>query len=29
MSRVYDGVIVIGEDLMELSLNPETPRTFR
>ena len=29
MSRVYDGVIVIGEDLMQLSLEPETPGTFR
>jgi len=29
MSRVYDGVIVIGEDLMELSVEPETPGTFR
>ncbi len=29
MSRVYDGVIVIGEDLMQLSLKPETPGTFR
>jgi ribonuclease Z len=29
MSRVYDGVIVIGEDLMRLSLKPETPGVFR
>ena len=29
MSRVYDGVIVIGEDLMQLSLKPEMPGIFR
>jgi ribonuclease Z len=29
MSRVYDGVIVIGEDLMQLSLEPETVGIFR
>ena len=28
MSRVYDGVIVIGEDLMQLSLEPENPGIF-
>lgn len=28
MSRVYDGVIVIGEDLMRLSLEPEEPGIF-
>jgi ribonuclease BN (tRNA processing enzyme) len=28
MSRVYGGVIVIGEDLMELSLRPEGPGIF-
>jgi ribonuclease Z len=28
MSRVYDGIIVLGEDLMELSLRPEKPGVF-
>ncbi|MGH6815244.1 MAG: MBL fold metallo-hydrolase [Hyphomicrobiaceae bacterium] len=28
MARVYAGVIVIGEDLMELSVEPETPGVF-
>ena len=28
MSRVYDGVIVIGEDLMELSADPKKPGVF-
>ena len=29
MSRVDDGVIVIGEDLMQLSLKTEMPGIFR
>ena len=28
MARVYDGTIVLGEDLMELSPQPETPGVF-
>jgi ribonuclease Z len=28
MSRVYDGVIVLGEDLMELTAQPEKPGIF-
>lgn len=29
MARIYDGVIVFGEDLMQLSAAPETPGVFR
>lgn len=29
MARVYDGVIVFGEDLMELTADPEKPGIFR
>ena len=28
MARIYDGVIVLGEDLMQLSANPERPGVF-
>ena len=28
MAGIYDGVIVFGEDLMELSVAPETPGVF-
>ena len=28
MARIYDGVIVFGEDLMELSADPKTPGVF-
>lgn len=28
MARLYDGVIVLGEDLMELSVEPESPGKF-
>ena len=28
MARIYDGVIVFGEDLMELSADPRTPGVF-
>ena len=28
MARIYDGVIVLGEDLMELSAEPERPGVF-
>jgi ribonuclease BN (tRNA processing enzyme) len=28
MTSVYGGIIVLGEDLMELSAVPETPGTF-
>jgi hypothetical protein len=28
MARIYNGVIVFGEDLMELSADPKTPVVF-
>jgi ribonuclease BN (tRNA processing enzyme) len=29
MARIYDGVIVLGEDLMQLSAQPPQPGVFR
>jgi len=29
MTKVYDGIIVLGEDLMELTADPELPGVFR